>query len=217
VGGTLFGAWARTAASALSTLCAARQARYVPGMKSPGMTMDNKARLLALLLAIFVAAAMRLLPHPPNFSPIAAMALFSGAYMPKRALAFVAPFGALILSDLLLGGFYAGMNFVYLSFALTVLIGWAVARRKTALAIGGAALASSVLFFVLTNFGMWLFSGFYPLTWQGLVACYVAAIPFFQNTLAGDLFFTALLFGGFALAERLVPALRKRQEARLAA
>jgi len=217
VGGTLIAVRARTVASLLSTLCEARQGGYEPGNEQPGVTMDNKARLLALVLAIFAAAAMRLIPHPPNFSPIAAMALFSGAYMPRRALSFAAPFGALLLSDLFLGGFYPGMNFVYLSFALTVLIGWAVARRKTALTIAGAAVASSILFFVLTNFGMWLFSGFYPLTWPGLVACYVAAIPFFQNTLAGDLFFTALLFGSFALAERLVPALRQRQEARLGA
>jgi hypothetical protein len=175
--------------------------------------MDNKARLLALLAAIFAAAAMRLLPHPPNFSPIAAMALFSGAYLPRRALAFLAPFGALLLSDALLGGFYGGMVFVYLSFALTVLIGWAIAGRKSPLIIGGAALASSVLFFVVTNFGVWLSSGMYPRTGEGLIGCYVAAVPFFQNTLAGDLFFTALLFGGFALAERVVPALRQRQGA----
>jgi pheromone shutdown protein TraB len=185
-------------------------------MEKLGLTMDNKARLVALLVAIFAAAAMRLLPHPPNFSPIAAMALFSGAYLPKRVLAFVAPFAALLLSDAVLG-FYAGMNFVYFSFALTVLIGWAVASRKTPLTIGGAAIASSVLFFVLTNFGMWLFSGFYPLTSAGLVACYVAAIPFFQNTLAGDLFFTALLFGGFALLERFLPAIRQPQPARIIA
>ena len=182
-----------------------------------GDGMDNKARILALLIAIATAAAMRLLPHPPNFSPIAAMALFSGAYMPRRALSFAAPFGALLISDALLGGFYPGMNFVYLSFALTVLIGWAVARRKTVLTIAGAALASSILFFVLTNFGMWLFSGIYPRTWEGLVACYVAAIPFFQNTVAGDLFFTALLFGGFAIAERLIPSLRQPAPARVSA
>ena len=174
-------------------------------------TMDNRGRVIALVIAIFAAAALRLLPHPPNFSPIAAMALFSGAQLPKRALAFVAPFAALLLSDLALGGFYPGMNFVYLSFALTVVIGWAVASRKTPLVIGGAAVASSVLFFVLTNFGMWLFSGIYPLTQAGLVECYVAAIPFFQNTLVGDLSFTLLLFGGFALLERVLPAIRQRQ------
>jgi hypothetical protein len=179
-------------------------------MERLGIMLDNKARLVALLTAIFAAAALRLVPHPPNFSPIAAMALFAGAYMPRKLLAFVAPFGALILSDIALGGFYPGMNFVYLSFALTVLIGWAVASRKTPLIIGGAAMAGSILFFILTNFGMWLFSGIYPVTQAGLVACYVAAIPFFQNTLAGDLFYTALLFGGFALAERMLPAIRQR-------
>ena len=186
-------------------------------MQKLTLMMDNKARLLALVAAVFAAAAMRLVPHPPNFSPIAAMALFSGAYLPKRELAFVAPFAALLLSDVALGGFYPGMNFVYFSFGLTVLIGWAVASRKTPLTIGAAAIASSVLFFVLTNFGMWLFSGFYPLTSAGLVACYVAAIPFFQNTLAGDLMFTALLFGGFAIVERLVPAIRRPEPARIAA
>ena len=179
-------------------------------MEKLGLTMDRNARLIALVTAIAAAAAIRLVPHPPNFAPIAAMALFSGAQMPRRALSFAIPFAALILSDALLGGFYPGMNFVYASFALTVLIGWAVARRKTPLTIAGATVASSVLFFVLTNFGMWLFSGFYPLTAAGLAACYVAAIPFFQNTLAGDLLFAGLLFGGFAIAERLLPAIRQR-------
>jgi hypothetical protein len=175
--------------------------------------MDKNARLLALLAAIFAAAAMRLVPHPPNVSPIAAMALFGGATMPRRAMAFVAPFAALLLSDALLG-FYAGMDFVYFSFAVTVLIGWAVASHKTPLTIGAAALASSIIFFLVTNFGMWLFSGFYPHTGAGLAACFVAAIPFFQNTIVGDLFYTALLFGGFALAERLLPAIRQRQPMR---
>lgn len=172
--------------------------------------MDNRARLLALLLAIFAAAAMRLLPHPPNFSPIAAMALFSGAYLPKRALAFVAPIAALFFSDLFLG-FYPEMVFVYLSVAATVLIGWALAKRKSALRIGAAALVSSLLFYLVTNFGVWLLVDYYPKTAEGLIACYVAAIPFFQNTLVGDLFFAALLFGGFALAERLLPALRQQR------
>jgi len=164
-------------------------------------------RLIALLCAIAAAAALRLVPHPPNFSPIDAMALFSGAYVGRRALAFAAPLAALLLSDLVLG-FYPGMNFVYASVALLVVIGWTLSQHRTFLRVGAAAIAGSVAFFVITNFGMWLFSGIYPVTTAGLAACYVAAIPFFQNTVAGDLFYSAILFGGFAIAERLVPRLR---------
>ena len=169
--------------------------------------ISNNARLAALLTAIAVAALLRLVPHPPNFSPIDAMALFSGAYVGRRPLAFVAPLAALLLSDLVLG-FYHGLATVYATVALIVVIGWLVSSRRTPLRIGAGALAGSVIFFVITNFGMWLFSGFYPVTYAGLVACYTAAIPFFQNTVAGDLFYTVLLFGGFALAERLLPRLR---------
>jgi hypothetical protein len=172
------------------------------------MSALMNARILALLAAIVAAAALRLVPHPPNFSPIGAMALFSGAYLGRRgAIALAAPLGALLLSDLVLG-FYRGMPTVYFSVALVVLIGALSLKRVSPVRIGAAALASSLLFFVLTNFGMWLSSGFYPRTLVGLEACYVAAIPFFQNTLAGDLFYSAVLFGGFALLERSVPALR---------
>ena len=170
----------------------------------------NHARLAAILTAILVASAMRLLPHPPNFSPIGAIALFGGAYFGRRALAFAAPLGALLLSDAIIG-FHSGMPYVYGSVALVVLIGWAVAKRKTPLAIAGAAVASSVLFFVVTNFGVWLEGIYYPPTLSGLAECYVAAIPFFQNTLAGDLVFSAMLFGGFALLERRIPVLRAPQ------
>jgi hypothetical protein len=152
---------------------------------------------------------MRLVPHPPNFTPIGAMALFSGAMLAGRGpIAFVAPLGALLLSDLALGLFYPGMVVVYASVALVVLIGWTVASRRQPLAIGVAALASALSFFVLTNLGMWFASGIYPLTAAGLAACFVAAVPFFQNTLAGDLFYSAILFGGFALLERFAPRLR---------
>jgi len=168
---------------------------------------SNHARLIALLSAIAAAAALRLVPHPPNFSPIDAMALFSGAYLGRRAIAFAAPLAALLLSDLVLG-FYHGMVTVYATVALIVAIGWWLSSRRTPLRIASATLASSVTFFVITNFGMWLFSGFYPLTSAGLAACYAAAIPFFQNTVAGDLFYAVLLFGGFALAKHFVPQLR---------
>lgn len=167
----------------------------------------NHSRLIALLCGIFAAAALRLVPHPPNFAPIDAMALFSGAYLGRKALAFAAPLGALFLSDLVLG-FYHGMATVYMTTALIVLIGWLALHRVTVLRVGMASLASSILFFLVTNFGMWLSSGFYSHTLDGLSACYLAALPFFQNTLAGDLFYATLLFGGLKLAETLAPSLR---------
>ncbi len=170
----------------------------------------NHSRILAILFAILVAAVLRLVPHPPNFTPIGAMALFSGAYLGRRAIAFAAPLGALLLSDLVLG-FYHGQATIYFSVALIVMIGMVALSRVSPFRVGAAAIFSSVLFFVITNFGMWLFSGFYPRTLAGFEACYVAAIPFFQNTVAGDLFYATLLFGGFKVAELLLPKLRLRQ------
>ena len=167
------------------------------------------ARILTLLAAILAAATLRLVPHPPNFTPIGAMALFSGAYLSRQSLAFVVPLAALLLSDLVLG-FYPEAIFVYLSVTAIVLIGGLLSKRRTALKVGVAAIASSLLFFLVTNFGVWLVMNYYPKTPAGLVACYAAAIPFFQNTVAGDLFYAAVLFGGFALLERTVPALRSR-------
>jgi hypothetical protein len=174
------------------------------------MTLNHR-RLIALLSAIAIAAVLRLAPHPSNFTPIGAMALFSGAYLGRRGvIAFAAPLGALFVSDLVLG-FYHGMPTVYFSVALIVVVGSLSLRRVSVLRVGAAAAASSVLFFAITNFGMWLFSGFYPRNLAGLEACFVAAIPFFQNTVVGDLFYAALLFGGFKLAERLIPRVGARR------
>jgi hypothetical protein len=164
-------------------------------------------RLIALLSAIAAAAALRLVPHPPNFSPIDAMALFSGAYLGRRWMPFVAPLAALLLSDLILG-FYPGMLFQYAAVALVALLGMAALSRVTIGRLVVTALASSLLFFLVSNLGVWVAGGMYPHTLAGLGACYVAAIPFLQNTVAGDLFYVTLLFGGFALAEHLVPRLR---------
>lgn len=166
------------------------------------------ARTAAIALMIVMAAASRLLPHPPNFTPIAAMALLGGAYLPDKRIAFALPLAALLLSDLVLG-LHAGMWVVYGSFMLVVCLGFALRRSRSPLRVGGAALASSVLFFALTNLAVWAFGSMYPKTIAGLAACYTAAIPFFRNTLAGDAFYTALLFGGFALAQRGWPALRE--------
>ena len=167
----------------------------------------NHSRILALLTAIVAAAVLRLVPHPPNFTPIGAMALFSGAYLGRRAIAFVAPLAAMLLSDAVLG-FYSGVWVTYLAVAAVVLIGSLALARRSVLRIGLAALASSIMFFLISNFGTWALSGMYPHTFAGLAACYVAAVPFFQNTVAGDLFYVMLLFGGFGIAEFLVPRLR---------
>ncbi len=169
----------------------------------------SKPRLLVLVLMILAAAASRLIPHPPNLASITAVALFGGAYLSDKRLAFLIPMAALFLSDLVLG-LYAHMEIIYGSFALVVCIGLLLRRKRTPLRVAGATLLGSILFFVITNFGGWAFGSLYPKTVAGLVTCYVAAIPFFQNTLVGDAFYTAVLFGGLVLAERWIPALRER-------
>lgn len=158
-------------------------------------------RFLVLSGIIFAAAASRLIPHLPNFSPIAAMALFGGATLADKRLAFGIPLLALLLSDAVLG-FHSGMLAVYGSFALIVLLGFGLRSNRTLAAVGRTALAGSLLFFIITNGAVWAAGTLYPVTLAGLGECFVAAIPFFRNTLAGDAFFTAVLFGGFALAQR---------------
>jgi hypothetical protein len=168
----------------------------------------TQPRFLTLTAFIAGAALLRLLPHPPNVAPIAAMALFGGACFASRRAAFALPLAAMLLSDLVIG-LHASIPFVYGSFALVVGIGLLLRTRRTALNVAGAALAGSLLFFVVTNLGVWLVSGLYPHTAAGLGTAFLAAIPFFVHTLAGDLFFAALLFGAFALVERTFPALRE--------
>lgn len=169
----------------------------------------SKPRFIVLVAMILAGAASRLIPHPPNVASITAVALFGGAYLTDKRLSLIVPLAALFLSDLILG-FYSHMEVVYGSFLLVVCLGFWLQRKRSALRIAGAAIASSVIFFVITNFGVWAFSSLYPKTAAGLLACYLAAIPFFQNTLVGDALYTAVLFGGFALAEKLFPILRER-------
>jgi hypothetical protein len=171
-----------------------------------------KARPMLVMAMIFMAAASRLIPHPPNMTSITAMALFGGAMFADRRLAFVIPLAALLLSDLLLG-FHDQMFVVYGSFALIVCIGLWLQRHRSGATIIGAALVSSLLFFLITNFGVWALDNMYPRTFAGLIACYTAALPFLRNTLEGDVFYTLVLFGGFALLERQFPRLRLPQGA----
>jgi hypothetical protein len=162
--------------------------------------------LLALVL-IVLAAALRIAPHPWNFTPIGAIALFSGAVLRDRRLAFLFPLLALFIGDIFIG-FHKLIPIVYASFLINVAIGLWLRDRRTVVRISSATLLGAIQFFLATNFAVWQFLGSFPHTAAGLLACYVAGIPFFWNTLSGDALYATLLFGSFALAERFVPALR---------
>ncbi len=161
----------------------------------------NKDRLVTLCLIIFVAAASRLLPHPVNVTPIAAIALFAGAQFGRGWMAFALPALALLISDAIIG-FYAGMWVTYLGFAAIVCIGFALSGKIKPLHVAGASVAGSLAFFLVTNFALWAPHDLYPKSLDGIVQSYVAGLPFLKNSLLGDLFYNALIFGGFALAER---------------
>jgi len=165
-------------------------------------------RTLLALLLIVLAAALRIAPHPWNFTPVGAMALFSGAVLKDRRLAFLFPLVALFVGDVFIG-LYKIIPIIYASFLVSVAIGLWLRDRRTIARITLATLLGAIQFFLVTNFAVWQFLKGFPHTASGLAACYIAGIPFFWNTLAGDAVYATLLFGGFALAERLFPLLRQ--------
>jgi len=172
--------------------------------------------LMVLTGMILVAAFSRLIPHPPNFTAIGAMALFGGTYFDRKSWAFAVPLTAMFLSDIVIG-FHPGMYAVYLSFILIVMIGISLRDKKKIRQdsvlprrVGNIFLASvsaSVLFFIITNFALWLTGILYPKTALGLAECFIAAIPFFHYTLLGDLLYVGVLFGAFELAKMKFPKL----------
>lgn len=181
----------------------------VNGMADRTLNGENFGRVAGLLLLIFVAACLRLLPHPVNFSPLAAIALFAGYQLRSQRLAYAFAFAALLFTDAFLG-FHNTMFFVYLGFGLSVAVGsWLRAERNKSQKpraqpfhiVGGTAL-SSLLFFVVSNFGVWFVGELYPRTWSGLVACFTMALPFYQNTVAGDFVFVAVIFAVWTLLEK---------------
>ncbi|MBK6963751.1 MAG: hypothetical protein IPH20_07305 [Bacteroidales bacterium] len=166
-------------------------------------------RMVLIFVAILTAAFMRLIPHWPNFTPVAAIALFSGTYISRKSLALLIPLSALLLSDLVLG-FHSTMVAVYAAFGITVLVGFWLHNRVKFGNIAMASVFSSVTFFLITNFGSWV-SGMmpYPMDFSGLMMAYAAGIPFFNNGLLGDLFYNTILFGGFFLVGIRYPSLVK--------
>lgn len=182
---------------------------------------NNSSRTLALVTLIAIAAALRVLPHLPNFTPVAGLALVGGAYFARPilpvvwagswarlGLAILVPLAALFVSDLALG-FHSQAPSVYASFILVAVLGFWTLEKRSAGRIAGVSVASSLIFFLITNLTVWAEGLLYPRSLQGLVDCYVLALPFLRNSLAGDLFYSAVLFGLWAWMERLAPAALK--------
>jgi uncharacterized protein DUF6580 len=174
-------------------------------MKAESESGDRHLYAFEFVIAVFlvvVAAAVRIVPHPINFTPIGAMTIFSGALFRNRWAAFMLPLTALFAGDLFTG-LYKLMFIVYISFAASVAIGRWVAHTRTFARVGGAVFLGALQFFFVSNFALWSLGGFYPRTTAGLSACFANALPLFCNTLAGDAFYATVLFGGYALAEHL--------------
>jgi len=165
--------------------------------------------LLIALSLILAGISLRLLPHPANFAPIAAIAIFGGALLPRR-LALWVPLGAMMVSDALIG-FHKLIPVTWGAYALISLASsyW---LKKPTLGRGAVlTLSSSMFFFMVTNFGVWLWSGMYAHTISGLNQCFTLALPFFRNTLLSDLFYTGLMFGLYWLAVNLSQKIISRE------
>jgi len=157
--------------------------------------IELSPKLYIVLIMIFAGAMMRLIPHWPNFTPIAAIALFGGTFLKRKDLAFLVPVAAMLLSDLIIG-FHSTMLPVYLSFIAIVAFGLILQKRLTVINTLSASLGASVLFYLVTNFASWT-SGLmpYPMNAAGLMQSYIAGLPFLFNGILGDLFYTSVLFG----------------------
>jgi hypothetical protein len=185
-------------------------------------SVSPRSLVLAAMIAFAVAERLVIffLPGvlPYNFTPVEAIALFGGAYFLDRRLAFLVPLAAMLVSDILIAlalprdqlyFWYEAVPFTYACIALTVLGGLNLRNRVTATSVAGYSFASAVLFFLVSNFGVWLFASHDGSACStGLIPCYVAGLPFFKGTLLGTLFWSAVLFGGFELMRRRWPTLQ---------
>ena len=171
------------------------------------MQITKKIQIIEVAIAVLlvlIGVSLRLLPHPPNFVPIIAIALFAGVYLSKR-IAFVLPMIAMIISDIFIGYYqFSLMAAVYGSFLICVILGFWLKKHKKWYTIGGSTILGAVLFFLITNFAVWALTPWYAKTFSGLIQCYFMALPFFRNTLLGDLFYVTLFFGAYELIEVLI-------------
>ncbi|MBU1085230.1 hypothetical protein KKB06_02680 [Patescibacteria group bacterium] len=157
-----------------------------------------------IIVFILIGVGLRLLPHPPNFVPIVAIALFGGTYLSKKT-ALTLPMMAMVISDIFIGFYEIKlMVFVYGSFLICVLLGFWLKNHKKWQTVFGGLISCAFIFFLLTNFAVWAFTPWYPKTFLGLIQCYFLAIPFFRNTLLGSLLYGSVFFGAYEVAEFLV-------------
>lgn len=176
--------------------------------------MNKKFIILFIVAIFFVSIATRLLPHPANFTPITALALFTGTYLAvKTRWALLLPLFAMAISDMIIGIYdWRVMISVYASFTTVALIGMLVAKKKNIGTVVGATLSASLLFFVVTNVAVWGFSGMYPATLQGLLMSLTMALPFFRHAILGDLIYVGLFFGVYEFAMSYAPLLKPAKE-----
>lgn len=171
-------------------------------------TAPNSLRPLALSLTV-LGGVTRLVPHWWNFTAVGGASLFAGARL-QGWKAFLVPLAIMLVTDPILGAlmgfppFTPVTLFVYGSFMLNVLIGRLLRKTESPLRIAGASLLASCQFFLVTNLGVWLGSSYFPPTFEGLLLCFGAAIPFFGWTVLGDLFYSGVLFGGHSFLARRV-------------
>ncbi len=165
---------------------------------------ENRREEIAALWLVLAGVLLRVLPHPDNFTPLAAIALFGGVTLRPR-LSLTVPLAAMIASDLIIGP-HSLFAVTWGCFFLTSLAGVWVRRDPKPSKIAALALGNSVFYFVVTNFAVFLFENMYPKTWAGLQECFIMALPFFRNSVLGDLFFSALFLVSFALLKRRLNA-----------
>ena len=158
------------------------------------------SKTLSILILITILAFSRLMPHPPNFTPLLGMAVFSGVIFDRKVFAFVVPLAAMFLSDLVLG-FHSSISIIYFAITLNVVIGFLLVSKFTYLKGLVALFSGAFTFFIVTNFAVWLGSGMYSQDINGLISCYIMALPFFQNTLISSLIYGLGAFYLFDLFE----------------
>ena len=157
--------------------------------------MNRKSKITWIALLLIAAAITRLVPHPFNFTAVGAMALFGGAVIQDRRIAYLLPLLVMLVTDFILG-VHASMVPVYACFMFTVFLGTLIRNKQNPLTVTTCSIFSSVIFFAVTNLPIvYADISLYPLTWKGTIESYTAALPFFGNQLAGDLFYNGLLFG----------------------